>query len=79
MFLLVTCIVGNKPQPIDYISRSNALKALMLCIPYLNGAKPTPTRPCCLAVEKVKELANTTEERRELCERFKKAAPGLGV
>ncbi|KAF8031864.1 hypothetical protein BT93_D0935 [Corymbia citriodora subsp. variegata] len=80
MFLLVTCIVGrNEPQPIDDISCSDALQTLMPCKPYVAGPETKPSGPCCQAVEKVKELANTTQVRRDLCECFKKAAPGARV
>ncbi|KAI3440180.1 AAI domain-containing protein [Psidium guajava] len=79
MFLLVTCIVGNEPEPINDISCSNVVTTLMPCKPYLTGSEPQPTGPCCMAVEKVKELANTTQVRRDLCECFKKAMPGMGV
>ncbi|XP_048141299.1 non-specific lipid-transfer protein AP10-like isoform X1 [Rhodamnia argentea] len=79
MFLLVTCMVGNEPEPVDDITCEDALKALMPCKPYLDKSEPKPTGPCCLAVEKVKELANSTQVRRDLCQCFKKAAPGMGV
>ncbi|XP_010054612.2 non-specific lipid-transfer protein AP10 [Eucalyptus grandis] len=78
-FLLVTCIARNEPQPIDDVSCSDALKTMMPCQPYLNGSEPKPAGPCCLAVEKVKELANSTQGPQDLCECFKKAAPDLGV
>ncbi|EOY04044.1 PREDICTED: non-specific lipid-transfer protein A [Theobroma cacao] len=64
---------------VDAMTCQQAITTLMPCQPFLTGAAPAPTVPCCLAVSNVNTAATTTQARRDLCECFEKAAPGFGV
>ncbi|WCJ20443.1 hypothetical protein M5689_002672 [Euphorbia peplus] len=43
------------------------------------GINPMPSPECCLGAEKVKEVATTTQIRRDLCSCFKQAVVSFGI
>lgn len=67
--------------PSDDITCQQAITDLMPCQPFLiskAGAR-NPSFACCLGAQNVFQQANTTQNRRDLCECLKKAAAQLGV
>lgn len=78
-FGLVILVVAGSASRVHAMSCSQAVTTLMPCLPFAVGSDPKPTAPCCLGVKTVNDQATTKEDRRALCECFKKAAPALGV
>ncbi|KAH7569401.1 hypothetical protein ACOSQ2_013095 [Xanthoceras sorbifolium] len=61
------------------VTCADALTTIMPCKPFLVDGADKPSVPCCIGVKKVKDMASNPADRREICECFKKAAPGMGV
>ncbi|KAG6641831.1 hypothetical protein I3843_09G098800 [Carya illinoinensis] len=58
----------------------DALTALLPCMSFLTGSNPpTPSANCCLGAKEVLNKATTSEDRKDLCVCFKKAAAQDGV
>lgn len=72
---------GHPAPASDDITCQQAIMDLMPCQPFLIS-KPgagNPSNACCLGAQNVFQQAKTTQNRRDLCECFKKAAAQLGV
>ncbi|CAL0324777.1 unnamed protein product [Lupinus luteus] len=53
---------------------------ILPCVPFLQGSGPgQPSTSCCSATKIVFERATSTQNRRDLCQCFKKVAPIIGV
>ncbi|KAF3451790.1 hypothetical protein FNV43_RR07886 [Rhamnella rubrinervis] len=67
--------------PTDDITCQQAAIDLLPCQPFLTAraGADKPTVPCCVGVKTVFQQANTTQNRRDLCECFKRGAAQIGV
>ncbi|WCJ37329.1 hypothetical protein M5689_018477 [Euphorbia peplus] len=72
-------ILAVSVHNVNAISCQEALATLNPCLSFLVGTNPMPSPACCLGAEKVKEEANTTQIRRDLCSCFKQAAASFGL
>ncbi|GKV14932.1 hypothetical protein SLEP1_g25733 [Rubroshorea leprosula] len=61
------------------ITCSEAISTLATCVPFLTGASPSPSAPCCEGVSKLNDEASTTKDRQVLCNCLKATAPSVGV
>lgn len=74
--LLVTTMSGSQTNE---ISCNDAVSDLLPCQPFLVGSQQNPTVGCCTGVNIVFHMADTTQNRRDLCECLKKLAAQIGV
>lgn len=74
--ILVACVAGGVHGS---ITCEDALAALQPCRPFLTSAEPKPPTSCCGGVATVTQRAASVEDRKAVCECFKKAGPALGV
>ncbi|GLU15209.1 hypothetical protein SLE2022_317190 [Rubroshorea leprosula] len=61
------------------ISCPEAIITLTPCVPFLTGVSPSPSAFCCEGVSKLNDEASTTQDRQDLCNCLKGAAPSFGV
>ncbi|KAK7401126.1 hypothetical protein VNO78_12442 [Psophocarpus tetragonolobus] len=80
VFVMAFCLLLSRlsSSQSDDISCSQAIPLLFPCRLYLIGSADISS-DCCVAVNTVNQLANTTEIRRNLCACFKSVANIIGV
>lgn len=65
---------------VNAVECQTAISAVATCRDFLVGAGPAqPSAECCMGVQALVKMGNSTEARRELCQCFKDAAPSLGI
>ncbi|XP_050206649.1 non-specific lipid-transfer protein A-like [Mercurialis annua] len=79
IIMVFALVMSKKIENVEGITCPEAVATLNPCLPFLTGASPSPTGPCCLAVDRVNQGATTREIRRQLCDCFKQASRSFGV
>lgn len=74
-FIVVLAVVVNlMVQPSESLSCSDISGSLGQCASYASGSSSEPSGGCCGAVKQLGGMAQSTEDRRQLCSCLKQSA-----
>ncbi|KAG8640429.1 hypothetical protein MANES_13G059000v8 [Manihot esculenta] len=72
-------MMSSASKTVHGFSCGEAVAALQPCLPFLKGNSRYLNVLCCVDIRAVSDKAATTEDRRNLCQCFKKAGTAAGV
>ncbi|KAL5716064.1 hypothetical protein ACHQM5_017802 [Ranunculus cassubicifolius] len=72
--LVVLFMVQAMVKPSQGLNCMDVTANMVQCAPYLIGGVAQPTEVCCQGVRKLKGMAATTPDRRQMCSCLKEAA-----
>ncbi|KAK3000005.1 hypothetical protein RJ639_022906, partial [Escallonia herrerae] len=75
LFLVLLATARLVVEPVEALGCNDLAPAVVQCAPYALGNVAQPSAGCCNELQRVKGMASTTADRRQMCSCLKQYAP----
>ncbi|KAF1876409.1 hypothetical protein Lal_00029757 [Lupinus albus] len=76
LMMILSLLDGtSKASQINDITCGQAGKLILPCLPFVQGIGSEPSASCCSGAKSIVDGASSTQNRRDICQCFKKVSP----